>query len=45
MKKRDDLFMIIRPHPREYGAVRERVEVVSEHANQLRDLLKKLQKI
>ncbi len=42
MKTRDDLFMIIRPHPREYGAAREKVEVVSEHADQLKQLLEDL---
>lgn len=41
---RDDLFMIIRPHPREFGAAREQTKVSSEHSSELKQMLLKLPK-
>ena len=39
MGERDDLFMIIRPHPRELGAAREVTKVISKHSKELRKIL------
>lgn len=44
MASRDDLFMIIRPHPRELGAAREETKVTSKHSTELKKILLKIPK-